>query len=166
MKYAISAGRNRADWPNFVTVLALVVGVLPTDIGRARRVREFTMRAESATSVLFVEDDPLVRLFVIETLVGEGYRAVPAESADEARRLLERGGYDVLMTDIGLSRGQDGFALAAWAARRRPGLRIIYTSGVRDDPGGRMVAPGGFLEKPFGITGLLRSLAAATVGAC
>src|SRR5258706_3835843 len=120
------------------------------------------MGADSATSVLFVEDDPLVRQFVIETLVGEGYRAEPAESADEARRLLDSTRYDVLMTDILLSSGQDGFALAAWAARRRPGLRIIYTSGLNEDPGARMVAPGGFLEKPFGTGRLLRSLEAAT----
>jgi DNA-binding response OmpR family regulator len=123
------------------------------------------MYAEPATSVLVVEDDPLVRLFVIETLLGEGYRAEPAASADEARRLLDRSRYDVLMTDILLPRGQDGFALAAWAAARRPGLRIIYTSGLSEEPG-RMVAPGGFLEKPFGIGGLLRSLEAATIGAC
>lgn len=126
------------------------------------------MPAAPAPSVLFVEDDPLVRQFVIETLVGEGYRAEPAASADEARRLLDRTRYDVLMTDILLARGhggQDGFALAAWAARRRPGLRIIYTSGLSDDPAERMVAPGGFLEKPFGTSRLLRSVEAAT-GSC
>ena len=117
--------------------------------------------AEPATSVLFVEDDPLVRLFVIEALQSEGYRAEPAASADEARHKLDCRRYDVLMTDILLPRGQDGFALAAWAARRCPGLRIIYTSGLNEDPG-RMVAPGGFLAKPFGTGRLLRSLEAAT----
>ncbi|MBV8169076.1 MAG: response regulator [Alphaproteobacteria bacterium] len=118
------------------------------------------MGAEAATSVLFVEDDPLVRQFVIETLQGEGYRAEPAASADEARQMLDSRRYDVLMTDILLPRGQDGFALAAWAARRRPGLRIIYTSGLNEDPE-RMVTPGDFLAKPFGTGRLLRSLEAA-----
>jgi DNA-binding NtrC family response regulator len=116
------------------------------------------------TSVLYVEDDPLVRLFVIDALAGEGYDAEPAANADEARALIDRTCFDVLMTDIRLSRGQDGFALAAWAARRRPGMRIIYTSGSAEpdvmEP--RMLAHGSFLAKPFGTGRLLQSIEAAT----
>jgi len=116
---------------------------------------------DQATSVLFVEDDPLVRMFVVEALEGEGYVAAPAANADEARAMIDRAHYDVLMTDIMLPRGQDGFALAAWAARRQPDLRIIYTSGLpqQDD---RMLTPGSFLPKPFGTGRLLQSIEAAT----
>ncbi len=120
------------------------------------------MRAPQPTSVLVVEDDPLVRLFVIEALHDEGYAAEPAASAEEARALLDRRRYDVLMTDIALPRGQDGFALAAWAARRRPGLRIVYSSGLAEPQHHRMQARGSFLEKPFGTNRLLRSIAAAS----
>lgn len=119
---------------------------------------------ERTTSVLFVEDDPLVRLFVIEALAGEGYAAEPAASADEARALIDQTHFDVLLTDILLARGQDGFALAAWAAWRQPGLKIIYTSGLTDPAAhdGEMLAYGSFLEKPFGTTRLLQSIEAAT----
>lgn len=123
------------------------------------------VESDRTTSVLFVEDDPLVRLFVVEALAGEGYAAEPAASADEARALIDRTHYDVLMTDISLSRGQDGFALAAWAARRQPGLRIIYTSGLPDPQDGRMLACGSFLPKPFGTGRLLQSIEAATARA-
>jgi DNA-binding NtrC family response regulator len=120
------------------------------------------------TSVLYVEDDPLVRLFVIDALAGGGYDAEPAADADEARALIDRTRFDVLMTDIRLSRGQDGFALAAWAARRRPGMRIIYTSGLAEpdvaEP--RMLAQGSFLAKPFGTGRLLQSIEAATTASC
>jgi CheY-like chemotaxis protein len=120
------------------------------------------LHSDHATSVLFVEDDPLVRLFVVEALEGEGYAAAPAANADEARALMGQTHYDVLMTDIILPRGQDGFALAAWAARRQPGLRIIYTSGLPDPQDGRMLARGSFLPKPFGTGRLLQSIEAAT----
>jgi len=121
--------------------------------------------SDQATSVLFVEDDPLVRLFVVEALEGEGYVAAPAATAEEARALIDRAHYDVLMTDIALPRGQDGFALAAWASRRQPGLRIIYTSGLPDPHDPRMQARGSFLPKPFGTGHLLRSIEAATARA-
>jgi DNA-binding response OmpR family regulator len=122
--------------------------------------------SDQATSVLFVEDDPLVRLFVVEALADQGYAAEPAANADEARALIGRAHYDVLMTDIMLPRGQDGFALAAWAARRQPGLRIIYTSGLPDPQDGRMLARGSFLPKPFGTGRLLQSIEAATAPVC
>jgi len=122
------------------------------------------LESDRTTSVLFVEDDPLVRLFVVEALEDEGYAAEPAANADEARVLMGRTHYDVLMTDIMLPRGQDGFALAAWAARRQPGLRIIYTSGLPQD--GRMLAGGSFLPKPFGTGRLLKSIEAATARVC
>jgi len=118
------------------------------------------MPTPAPTSVLVVEDDPLVRLFVIEALRDEGYAVEPAANAAEARALLERRRYDVLMTDIALPQGQDGFALAAWASRRRPGLRIVYSSGMGEPPRDRAWAHGSFLAKPFGIGGLLRSIEA------
>ncbi|MEJ0070023.1 MAG: response regulator [Pseudomonadota bacterium] len=125
------------------------------------------LESDQTTSVLYVEDDPLVRLFVVEALAGEGYVAEPAANADEARALIGRTRYDVLMTDIMLPRGQDGFALAAWASSRQPGLRIIYTSGL-PDPQGRpdAGARGALLPKPFGTGRLLQSIEAATAPVC
>jgi hypothetical protein len=70
------------------------------------------------------------------------------------------------MTDIMLPRGQSGFALAAWAARRQPDLRIIYTSGFPEAADPRRVATGSYLEKPFGTRRLLRSIEAATARLC
>ena len=116
------------------------------------------MPSHPSVSVLVVEDDPLVRLFVIEVLRDEGYAVEPAANAAEARALLDRRRYDVLMTDIALPQGQDGLALAGWASRRRPGLRIVYSSGIGELPRHRMPASGSFLAKPFGISGLLRSI--------
>lgn len=118
------------------------------------------MPSRAPTSVLVVEDDPLVRLFVIEALRDEGYAVEPAANAAEARAHLERRRYDVLMTDIALSQGQDGFALAAWASRRRPGVRIVYSSGMGELPRDPRPAHGRFLAKPFGVSGLLRSIEA------
>ncbi len=85
-----------------------------------------------------VEDNELVRRSVRRMLVTLGYEVEAAESAQDALVLLETGLIiDILFTDIRLSGGIDGIALAAEVQRRRPGLPVLLTSGDGEslDPG-------------------------------
>ncbi|MGF7175067.1 ATP-binding protein [Azospirillum doebereinerae] len=83
--------------------------------------------------VLVVEDDPAVRLTTVDMLTALGYRAVPAASAEEALVLLDGTAFDLLFTDIILTGGMNGPALAAVAKARQPALQVLFCSGYARD---------------------------------
>ena len=107
----------------------------------------------SDETVLVVEDDADVRTFSTETLIELGYRVLQAETGRAGLHLLESDPtIQVLFTDVGLPGGMNGRQLADEARRRRPGLRVLFTSGYarnaivhdgRLDPGVEL------LTKPF-----------------
>jgi PAS domain S-box-containing protein len=81
-------------------------------------------------TILVVEDDELVRGFVIAQLESLGYRTIAAPNGRAALRYLENGQkFDLLFTDVVLPGGMTGPQLAAEIARRCPGIKILYTSG-------------------------------------
>jgi CheY-like chemotaxis protein len=84
--------------------------------------------------VLVVEDDPLVRSQVSAQLKGLGYAIETAPDAVEALALLDSGAaFDLLFTDVILPRGMTGRQLADEALKRRPSLKVLYTSGYSEN---------------------------------
>jgi PAS domain S-box-containing protein len=104
-------------------------------------------------TVLVVEDDADVRAHSAELLRELGYRVVEAEDGPAALDLIERrGDLDLLFTDIGLPGGFDGRALAVEALKRRPGLKILFTTGYAAATLAREVPPPSaahLIAKPF-----------------
>ena len=101
--------------------------------------------------LLVVEDDFLVRLTLVDALVDHGFEVLEAEDAKEALSLLcDRPDIDLMLSDINLPGGADGFALARAAQVVRPGLPVIYASGryASLEPE-QQVAGSRFLAKPF-----------------
>jgi signal transduction histidine kinase/ActR/RegA family two-component response regulator len=104
-------------------------------------------------TVLVVEDDDAVRRLAVEALRESGYQVLEAPDAMEAIRLIaDRGGIDLLFTDIGLPGGVDGRALADAARAASATIRVLFTTGyarqaVKDvcNAGNGMY----FLAKPF-----------------
>jgi two-component system, response regulator PdtaR len=100
--------------------------------------------------VLVVEDEPLVRLDIVDFLVREGFDVKDAPNADEAIRLLESDpSIQVIFTDIDMPGSMDGLKLAAVVRDRWPPVRLVITSGhkvvdVVDLPDG-----GVFFSKPY-----------------
>lgn len=85
-------------------------------------------------TILVVEDDPLVRNFVVAQLHGLGYRTIAAADSRAAMALVENGEpFDLLFTDVVLSGGMTGRQLAEAVAAHRPGLKVLYTSGYTDN---------------------------------
>lgn len=85
----------------------------------------------SALSVLIVEDDELVREATVGSVVDLGHRVLEAADADAALSVLESNtAIDVLFTDVRLP-GKNGEELAQEAWRRRPDLKVIFTSGAQ-----------------------------------
>ena len=84
-------------------------------------------------TILVVEDDPRVRRVSIRRLKELGYTVLEAESGPAALTVLDRGDIvDLLFTDIVMAGGMTGIDLAREARRRRPGLKILFTSGYAE----------------------------------
>ncbi|EUB84961.1 PAS domain-containing hybrid sensor histidine kinase/response regulator [Pseudomonas sp. GM30] len=122
-----------------------------------RPVVETLSAAPTATcgeTVVVVEDDPAVRMLVLDLLKELGYLAHEAADASAALPLLESEmRVDLLVTDVGLP-GMNGRQLAEIARQHRPGLKVLFMTGYAQKAAERQ----GFLEdgmdmvaKPFSI---------------
>lgn len=97
-------------------------------------------------NILLVEDQPAVRLLVQTALQARGYRVIATAGPKEALRILEDLSIatDLLLTDLVMPE-MSGQQLAAEAAVKRPGIRILYMSGYSEEAIGEIHR----LEKPF-----------------
>jgi CheY-like chemotaxis protein len=83
-------------------------------------------------TVLVVDDEPQVREIAAALFESFGCRVLVAGNATEALRTIETyPGIALLFTDI-MMPGMSGVDLAAEVRRRRPGLKIVLTSGYAD----------------------------------
>jgi len=104
-------------------------------------------------TILVVEDDRLVRDFVLAQLHSLGYTTLMASCGAEALAMVGRGeAFDLLFTDVIMPGGMNGRQLVDAVMARRPNLRVLYTSGYTDNAiaehGGSM-ADTPFLSKPY-----------------
>jgi len=80
-------------------------------------------------TILFVEDELLIRMDMAEFLRQSGYRVSEAANAAEALDVLSsKLAIDLVITDVKMPGGMDGFALADWIQSNRPGVEIILAS--------------------------------------
>ena len=86
--------------------------------------------ARSPLSVLVVEDEPLVRIVVVEELELQGFAVAEADSATAARRLLAdgRGEMAAAVIDVGLPDAR-GDEFAREIRKQWPRIPIILVSG-------------------------------------
>jgi CheY-like chemotaxis protein len=119
---------------------------LPAILGAAQATGE---------TILVVEDDEAVRHTTVEALREIGYVVLEAPDAMEAFRLiLDRGGIDLLFTDVGLPGGVNGQALADAARNASSELRVVFTTGYARDVAAGFGRPEHgvfFLAKPFSL---------------
>ena len=79
--------------------------------------------------VLVVEDEPAVRQFSAEALVELGYRVLEADGAAAALKLIDaHPEIALLFTDVVMPE-VNGRKLADEALKRRPGLKVLFTTG-------------------------------------
>ncbi len=85
-------------------------------------------------AILLVEEEPEVRELVSTFLRGLGYRVIEAGDGRAARAVLagdER--IDLLFADIAMPNGLAGPQLAEIGRQLRPGLKLLFMSGYRED---------------------------------
>ncbi|MDX6592088.1 MAG: hypothetical protein QOJ13_1284 [Gaiellales bacterium] len=116
-----------------------------------------------APSVLVVDDDVQDRVLLSTVLRREGYTAISAAGADEARALLEERDFTLVVCDVRMP-GESGVSLAKHVAAAHPGTAMIMISGSADPSTAEAVAPlGPFLVKPFSVDRFLLEVAGILV---
>ncbi len=109
--------------------------------------------ARAGEIVMVVEDEERVRAFSVDALRELGYAVVETESAPDALRRIESGqDVTLLFTDVVMPE-MTGPQLAELALRKRPALKVLFTTGyARNALAQDAIDPGtSFLPKPFGI---------------
>src|SRR4029077_4208302 len=85
-------------------------------------------------AVLVVEDDPLVRSYVMTQVQSLGYRALAADGAEQALRIIRSDAVvDLLFTDVIMPGTMNVPRLVGEALKLRPKLRVLYTSGYTEN---------------------------------
>jgi len=114
--------------------------------------------AAASAVVLVVEDEPDVRMVIVDVLSDIGYTTIEAADGRSGLQILESGArVDLLLTDVGLSGAMNGRQLADAARHRRPGLKVLFVTGYAESVAvgnGRMEQGMQVLTKPFAVDAL------------
>jgi len=113
-------------------------------------------------TILVVEDDTMVRRYVMTQIESLGYTTLEAANASEALRVVDEvPAIDLLFTDVIMPGGMNGRQLVEEALRRRPDLKTLYTSGYTENAivhHGRLDSGVLLLVKPYRKAELARMI--------
>jgi DNA-binding response OmpR family regulator len=105
---------------------------------------------EGVTTVLVVDDEPIVRDVVVRYLRRDGYTTLEAGDGDDARRLIETAEPSLVVLDVMLP-GTDGLELCRWIRSRSDVPVILLTA--RGEEADRIVGlelgADDYVTKPF-----------------
>ncbi|TXN19930.1 hybrid sensor histidine kinase/response regulator [Methylobacterium sp. WL9] len=91
-------------------------------------------RADAGETVLIVDDEPTVRMLVIEVLEDLGYTAIEAADGAGGLKVLQSDvRIDLLVTDVGLPGGMNGRQLADAGRVLRPTLKVLFITGYAEN---------------------------------
>jgi CheY-like chemotaxis protein len=143
---------------------------LPQAAGFARSPAQDSSKARierGDEAILIVEDDVLVRKYVVTQVQSLGYRTLAAGSASEALAIIDEGArIDLLFTDVVMPGSINGRQLAMEALNRRPMLKVLYTSGYAENAlvhDRRLDAGALLLAKPYRKADLAKMIRTALV---
>lgn len=107
------------------------------------------MNVEKPLSVLIVEDDGLIAMDIEGTVEDEGHVVAGwATTAEQAVRLYDQSGPDIVFLDIQLSNGSSGIDVAR-ALRERTGARFVFLTANASMLEPELEGGLGVVEKPF-----------------
>ena len=117
-----------------------------------------THRARVGETVLIVDDEPTVRMLVLEVLEELGYAALEAADGAAGLKILQSDArIDLLVTDVGLPGGMNGRQMADAARLVRPNLEVLFITGYAENAvvGNGHLDPGmHVMTKPFAMEAL------------
>ena len=113
----------------------------------------------SDRTVLVVDDEPSVRLFVSDVLGGLGCTVIEAADSQAGLQLLSSDTrIDLLVTDVGLPGGIDGLQMASSSRQIRKALPVIFMTGFTNPAlfeHELLRDPSALLTKPFAVDELV-----------
>ena len=116
-------------------------------------------------AILIVEDDALVRRYIVNQIRRLGCRTLAAGDANAAPAIVDGGEQiDLLFTDVMMPGSVNGRQLAIEARHRRPSLKVLHTSGYAKNAmvqDGRLDADVLLLAKPYRKVDLAKMIRAA-----
>jgi signal transduction histidine kinase len=125
--------------------------------------QETKMPEENQSSILVVDDEPLILDMVQEMLMMEGYGTILANSAEEALELLDSGTLpSLIVSDINMP-GMNGFEFYQEVQKRKflNVVPFIFLSALYDQPNvwhGKELGVDDYLMKPFTREELLATI--------
>ena len=118
--------------------------------------------SQGKETILVVEDDEMVRAYVLAQLRSLGYATLSAGNAVTALALVDQDmHFDLLFTDVIMPGGMNGRMLADEVIKRRPAMKILFTSGYAENAiihHGRLDAGVNLLTKPYRKADMARKL--------
>jgi PAS domain S-box-containing protein len=121
-----------------------------------------TSIANGNETILVVEDDHLVRRYVITQIESLGYKTLEASRASEALKIVDGPNHiDLLFTDVIMPGTLNGRQLVDEALVRRPALKTLFTSGYTENAivhHGRLDTGVLLLAKPYRKSDLARMI--------
>jgi PAS domain S-box-containing protein len=112
-------------------------------------------------AILVVEDDSMVRRYVVTQIENLGYTTLEAANAAEALKIIDTAQIDLLFTDVIMPGTMNGRQLVEEALKRKPSLKVLYTSGYTENAivhHGRLDSGVLLLAKPYRKSELARML--------
>jgi len=119
---------------------------------------------ETNRVILVVDDEPEIGGMLVDCLEVHGYLMLSARNADEALRLLDlHPETGLLLTDVVMPGGMNGFDLARRAQSVNPRLQVVFMTGyaAAEMIGDAMKRRPTILQKPFWFEHLIRVVEAA-----
>jgi response regulator RpfG family c-di-GMP phosphodiesterase len=120
------------------------------------------MPTDPAT-VLVVDDDPRIAHLIQDHLREEGFPCVTATTSREARELLDRRHFDVMVTDVRMP-DISGLELFEHARKTLPSCKVILMSGastLQEIAQAILLGAYDFIEKPFDMSEMVRAVSRA-----
>jgi PAS domain S-box-containing protein len=109
-------------------------------------------------TVLVIDDEPTVRMLIVEVLEEAGYIAIEAADGPAGLKILQSDArIDLLISDVGLPGGMNGRQVADAARATRPDLKVLFVTGYAENAAignGLLDAGMQVIAKPFAMTAL------------
>jgi DNA-binding NtrC family response regulator len=111
-------------------------------------------------SILYVDDEEILRTLVKDQLMGEGFSVETADDGDTALEHLENRTYDMILLDIRMPR-LSGIEVLKILKKRKVASRVIVLTAVSDLAVAIEAVKNGandYLTKPYELTTLVSAI--------